>query len=70
MDIDEVLRWKDEIPEPDRSLQVGEQKVDITRPLELTHFLDNELFVSLHKLKYFSSHENEADFTMSDLVMG
>nr|GEV07420.1 hypothetical protein [Tanacetum cinerariifolium] len=26
MDIDEVLGWKDEIPGPDKSLQVGEQK--------------------------------------------
>ncbi|PWA75467.1 hypothetical protein CTI12_AA243140 [Artemisia annua] len=26
MDIDEVLGWKDELPEPNRSLQVGEQK--------------------------------------------
>ena len=55
----------------DRSLQVGEQKVDITRPLDLTHFLDNELLLFLfHQLKYFSPRENEADFTVSDLVMG
>ncbi|GKA74018.1 tudor/PWWP/MBT superfamily protein isoform 1 [Tanacetum coccineum] len=51
MDIDEVLRWKDEMPGPDRYLQVGEQKVDITHPRDIIHSLDNELFVSLQQLK-------------------
>ncbi|GJZ41920.1 enhanced ethylene response protein 5, partial [Tanacetum coccineum] len=51
MDIDEVLRWKDEIPGPDRYLQVGEQKVGIAHPRDITHSLDNELFVSLQQLK-------------------
>ncbi|GJS65364.1 putative PWWP domain-containing protein [Tanacetum coccineum] len=70
MDIDEVLGWKDEIPGPDRSLQVGEQKVDITHPHDITHSLDNELFVSLQQLKYFSPRENKGDFAVSDLVWG
>ncbi|GJR75626.1 tudor/PWWP/MBT superfamily protein [Tanacetum coccineum] len=70
MDIDKVLDWKDEIPGLDRSLQVGEQKVDITHPHDITHSLNNELFVSLQQLKYFCPRENKGYFAMSDLVWG
>ncbi|GKD22051.1 tudor/PWWP/MBT superfamily protein [Tanacetum coccineum] len=70
MDIDKVLDWKDEIPGLDRSLQVGEQKVDITHPHDITHSLNNELFVSLQQLKYFCPRENKGYFAMFDLVWG